>query len=473
MDPKKLFLTLMIGTGLVACNNNEDYDLGSTTEGVDTYLNLTVSLPTLQKRALPDDYNEDGEYEGEDLIQTLDIYMLNADNSVEAKRFSGTDIATTGTAVSPSQPFRTMSGYKTIYVVLNDPGALKTTIASEDELIDIDGLATIVNQGGTDYDVITMTGKTATTVYIEPDIPVQDVITGTANRFSVEVTRVASRVIVTLDPNADQNLEDEEGNIIGSVSDIYYAVAQGTTKVYWLPQSDFSTYGTTYVPALGTYVDQANTYYDYSGLNEKELVPMNPTTTDGYKSLKGKFLFENVHADGDLRTTDYRKGNTAYVLVTATFTPNADAIADGGTLASNGTFYVGAANGKIYSSKAAATTLPEGEPNQKVITFRSGKMYNYAWLNPDDIERPLNSPVVRNNIYHINITGFRRLSYNWNPLYPEDPNTENPSNPDPKPSPEEPDLPIDPTDPLTPEQTYMTVDITAKNWTVHSYDIEF
>lgn len=102
-------------------------------------------------------------------------------------------------------------------------------------------------------------------------------------------------------------------------------------------------------------------------------------------------------------------------------------------------------------------------------------MLNYAWLNPDSLTEPLNSPVVRNNIYHINITGYSRLGYNWNPLYPgEDPDTDNPSNPDPKPgNPDEPDIPIDPIDPLTPEETYMSVEVTVTDWWVHSYNIEF
>ena len=75
--------------------------------------------------------------------------------------------------------------------------------------------------------------------------------------------------------------------------------------------------------------------------------------------------------------------------------------------------------------------------------------------------------MVRNNIYHINISAFKKIGYNWNPLVPGT------DNPDPKPgNPDEPETPIDPLDPLSPEQTYMTVDISILNWTVHSYDIE-
>ncbi|MCD8186260.1 MAG: fimbria major subunit, partial [Rikenellaceae bacterium] len=86
---------------------------------------------------------------------------------------------------------------------------------------------------------------------------------------------------------------------------------------------------------------------------------------------------------------------------------------------------------------------------------------------------PLNSPVIRNNIYHINVRSFSALGETWNPLYPEDPNTASPANPDPKPSTDEPDSSIDPYDPLSIEETYMDIDATVLDWIVNSYDIDF
>ncbi len=467
MNFVKYLFTFILITGLVACSNKEDGSGGDNEEGIPTYMTLSIYLPGgNQTRDLPDDYNPDGEYEGHDAIQTLDIYMRSGDGTIEAKRFSGTGISSNGTVVSPSQPFRTTSGTKTIYVVLNSPDPLSTTITSEDALIPTEGLAETTTIDGTVYDIITMTGK-ATNVAIEPDIAQQAVVSGGSNHVSIEVIRMASRAIVTT--TASTQLTDSEGRNLGTISNITYSVAQGTNEIYFLPQTNYVSYGYNYVPELGEYTDQADTYYDYSDLSDPEPVPTQPAAGDGYKSLIGKFLFENTHATGTVRTTGYRKGNTAYVLVRATLTPAASAIADGGTL-TNGTFYVGQTDGLIYSTKAAAQAAVQ---NQRVAVYEQGKMLYYAWLNPDDIQAPLNSPVVRNNIYHINITGFSGIGYNWNPLYPEDPDTTNPDNPDPKPvNPDEPEPPVDPIDPLTPEQTYMTVEVTAVNWTVHSYDIE-
>ncbi|MCC8019795.1 MAG: Mfa1 family fimbria major subunit [Rikenellaceae bacterium] len=466
MNLKLSILTLLAVVTFTACSKNKTGRDG--VEGVPTYVNFYIALPGVATRALPEDYNEDGRYDGNDYVQTLDIYMRSADGTIEAKRFTGTDISSDGSYVAPSQPFRTTSGYKTVYIVLNDPDDLRTTITSEEQLVSTDNLArTYTNSNGVVYDMITMTGK-SDEIYIDPDIPVQDVSLGT-NTIEISVERVAAKVIVTT--NASPNLYDEDGTLLGTVSNVTYSVAQGTNQIYWIAQPDYVSYAYDYVPVLGDYYGVADQYYDYSDLSTPSAVQILPTASDGYKALQGKYVFENTHAYGSTNsTTDYRKGNTAYVLVRAHFTPTASAIADGGTL-TNGTFYVGQTDGLIYSSKAAAQAAVT---NQKVAVYTGGKMLNYAWLNPDDIDEPLNSPVVRNNIYHINITGYSRLGYNWNPLYPEDPDTNNPSNPDPKPgNTDEPDSPIDPIDPLTPEETYMSVEVTVQDWWVHSYNIQF
>lgn len=464
MNLKRFFFAFAISIGLVACSSDDNTSDGNTDpSGVgNTY--VTVSLNLAQSKglkALPEDYNPDGTYEGIDEADHLDLYMVSADGSIITRRFIQSDLAINGSALTLNEPFRTTSGTKTIYVVVNDPRPLGSTVPNDDDLLDITGLASTSVDGTDNVDLITMSGK-AVSVIIEPDVSPEAVKNG-ANTFNVTVTRLASRVIVTTTASTD--LLADNGTKIGTISNITYSVAQGTNKVYFLGKSDFTTWGSAYVPTAADYATQASQYYDYADLSTPSAVPTKPAD-DGYKSLAGKFLFENTHTNGDIKSSNYKKGNTAYVLVRATLTPEASAIADGGTL-TNGTFYVGASDGKIYSTKQAAQTAVS---NQKVSVYQEGKMLYYAWLNPDDIAKPLNSPVVRNNIYHVNITGFGKIGLNWNPLHPGEPT----DNPDPKPiNPDEPTPPIDPTDPLTPEETYMTVDVTVLNWTVHSYDIEF
>lgn len=473
MDLKKCFLAAMVVTGFSACSN-DDVSIGNPSEGQPTYISLSVSLPSLggvkkessstSSRALPEDYNPDGEYEGNDAIETLDVYMTTvAGKTVEAYRFTGSEISANGNVVSTSQPFKTTSGKKTVHVVLNSPNPLASTPPADNDLIATAGLAKTTTVSGKNYDIIMMTGSGI--ALIAPDISAQEVINGT-NRVAVDMTRTASRAIVTT--TASTEILDGNGVSQGTLSELTYSVAQGTNKVYFMSQPNYVSWGSEYVPEGTDYATTAATYYDYADLSTPSPIPAKPADEE-YKSLPGKFLFENTHTYGEEKASQYRKGNTAYVLVRGKFTPAASAIADGGALV-NGTFYVGQADGKIYSSKSAAQAAVQ---NQKIAAYEKGEMLYYAWLNPDNITNPYNSPVLRNNIYHVNIKSFKKLGLNWNPLYPEDPDTANPANPDPKPvNPDEPESPIDPTDPLTVEYTYMTVDVSVLNWTVHSYDLD-
>ena len=170
MDFKKYFLASFIALGFIACSNNDNEDAeGGEPEGTPTYVSLSVSLPKGSTKALPGDYNPDGEYVGNDGIQTLDVYMIGADKTVEAKRFSGKDLSASGSLITPSQPFRTTSGTKIVYVVLNSPNPLGTTAPLDNDLLPIAGLAQIKTVSGVNYDVITMTGKSSPT-FIEPDL---------------------------------------------------------------------------------------------------------------------------------------------------------------------------------------------------------------------------------------------------------------------------------------------------------------
>ena len=132
-------------------------------------------------------------------------------------------------------------------------------------------------------------------------------------------------------------------------------------------------------------------------------------------------------------------------------------------------------NGALYRSALNVTDDKSsgagGVDGQKYSEYKDGKVLYYAIINPDVPEKPLNAPVYRNNIYHISVKGFKKIGVNWNPLFPEDPNTPDPKkNPDPKPNnPNEPVPPIKPEDNLSPKETYMSVDVSVIPWNVHTY----
>lgn len=470
---KKTALLLLLTAGFAACSK-DNHSADDNPKGVMTYMDITISLPGTQTKADPEDYNQDGTYAGQDRFETLDIYLQSTnDNSLlERIRFSANleEFVVSGNTITLSEPFRVPSGSMHMYVVLNDINEVGNTAIKEDALIDIDGLAQTIATANGFQDIILMTGFN--TINILSGIDKNAASTGStelANNFKASVTRTASRVIVT--ENAAKVVAS--GNTTwGTISQLTYSVAQGTKKIYWLGKSDYTTYGSDFIPDYDSYLgeNEATVLYDYSDLRTPAIIPAKPTDAGGYKELEGKFLFENTHKAGNLATTEYRKGNTAYVVARATFIPSADKLAPGENVAIDGTFYYGHATNMFYGSLSGARDAG----NAKISEYKEGKVLYFAWLNPDNVERPLNSPVIRNNIYHINIKGFSNLGHNWNPLFPStDPSS--PNNPDPKPTqPYEPaNPPIDPLDPLTPEETYMQIEVSVLEWTSHSYEIEF
>lgn len=183
-----------------------------------------------------------------------------------------------------------------------------------------------------------------------------------------------------------------------------------------------------------------------------------------------KFVTETTHADGGKLAADggtgdetgYRKGNTPYVLVSAKITPDAAVWATGQQTGytAGGDLYFGVNDGLFYSDKTKAKEA-NGNDEKNVITYKGAICYYVAWLNPNTAAEPVTSPVLRNNIYHVNIKSFKNIGYTGNPL---NPGTENPKDPN--------DKTPNPHDTLYPVDTYMAVEIIVVNWGVHSYDVE-
>jgi hypothetical protein len=343
------------------------------------------------------------------------------------------------------------------------------------------------------------------------------------NVARVDLRRLPARAFATRQNNGDyedgqiEPVMDKLGNNIGYLTNITWTVGQTANAVYLFrrgvnefpqyagnfpPNADPSTiptysWGYDFVPGVSGDYAQAATYYDYNGLqNTTRKIPLLINVSDevtgsiNYWQMPGIFVTETTHESGiDATASKYKKGNTTYILVRAKYAPNdfvgyrwgemeqakptgleygTDALIDG-------TFYVGVTDGLVYASAEDARSAQYGIPNQLVKKYDQGKVLYYMWLNPDEnindpnFDKPINSPVVRNNIYHAHILGFSGIGYNWNPLVPPGTN-----NPDPKPvNPFEPaEPPVDPTDPLSNWDTYMSAEITVLNWGFHSYEID-
>jgi hypothetical protein len=466
---------LSIIVGLVACSKDDD-DPQALKKG-NTYVGISITLPAEFRaglRADPTDFNPAGTYVAPVGLNTLDLYILSSDGTTleasqryTADQFDAGLDAQGNQVATPKVPFLTTPGDKIVYAILNSPQPILAAAPTATDNISIaSGTPSIADLASIqplapNFEIIMMTGKSAVTS-IAAGVTAEQVKNG-QNRVKLTVTRIAARTIVTTTASANVGT-------LGTISDVTYSVAQGANAVYY--NQDTTTYaphtkswGYGYVPDASTFATTASTYYDYSDLLNTNAVPANSTTDPRYfLTLPGKFLLETTHQPG-VGGGNYKKGNTAYVLIRGKFTPAATA--DGGAVALDGTFYVGDTDGKIYSSIAAAQAVLYP---QDVKTYTEGKVLYFVWLNPDDVAKPYNSPVIRNNIYHININSFRTLGLNWNPLYPNIPTP----NPDPQPTnPEEPnDNPIRPEDPLSVDETYMSVDVSVLPWTVHTYGID-
>ncbi len=430
--------------------------------------------------------------------------------------------------------------------------ATAAAVAATDPFTVADHLAKVEGTGSDQKDVIVMTGL-AGEINVQDNVnEAQTLNTATpVNRAKVTVQRAVARVLVTSDatsydvkgddPTTPVVESEADGNavVLATIDNLTYVVAQGESSLYFNQQDSdnptnyqYKTPNSTYIPT-GTADDPASDYdatvyqkYDYTGLWRKHSnklggydVPTNAAydaslnnvvgqvqNTDG---LHGEFFLPNTHAyhDTDRGQSGYRKGNTAYVLIRGKINPKfvytgANQVDNNWTAThADDDLFLGD-DGKFYASAALAndptTNGNAAAPAMKVKKFVKGKVLYFVWVNPDHTSGKewINSPAIRNNIYHIQISGIANYVYNWNPLIPnpnepvdptkpvspENPRRpDNPNNPDPQPGvpdpnnpgknipdPKEPPTDITPKDPLSLKEAWMSVDVTILPWQVHT-----
>ena len=390
-----------------------------------------------------------------------------------------------------------------------------------------------------DKDIILMTGK-AEEPTIADNVSAAEAVSGVKNRTDLTVQRAVARVLVSTTATSFnvKGINPNDGSTENDavvVSDLTYVVGQGENKFYFLQKDNggndgaaFTTPAFAQVPSNDDYwtTDFQTSYntvganYDYSGLwkntagatakvkgitvpnrtafSSSATTELGNVTTDLNAALKGEFVLPTLHKyNTDRAQSNYRKGNTAYILVRGYLTPKyvvdaSGAVVSGSTLAANADVYVGA-NGVFYADKTCVQDpAKHGVAGQTAQLYKGRKVIYFVWINPDTVDgKAVNSPVIRNNIYHVQIKGIAKIGANWNPLVPtpnvpttpgqpvnpndpHNPVNDNPNNPDPRPdNPLEPkDPPVDPKDPLTSKETWMSVNVNILPWAVHSYEVE-
>lgn len=431
-----------------------------------------------------------------------------------------------------------------------------TAAAGTDPFTVADHLAKTEGVNADMKDVIVMTGAYGEVNVADGVTEPQTLNTSSPlNRASVTVQRAVARALVTTsadsyeikgdDPQtpAVESVANGDAVTIATVKNFTYVVAQGESSLYFNQQESgdptymYKTPNSDYLPT-GTADDPAANYgsaqyamYDYTGLWRKHTnkfggydVPTNAAyngslgnVTGQIKNqdgIHGEFFLPNTHKfhATDRGASGYRKGNTAYVLIRAKLEPafvymnDKSVNTNWATTNTNDDVFLGD-DGKFYQSAAAAqdptTNGNAAAAAMKVKKFVKGKVLYFVWVNPDNTSATewINSPAIRNNIYHIQIKNIVSFENNWNPLIPNpkdpidptqpvsptnprDPN--NPNNPDPqpmvpvdpadptgpqKPDPNEPPTPITPDQPLSLKEAWMSVDVSILPWQVHTIEV--
>lgn len=415
-----------------------------------------------------------------------------------------------------------------------------TAVAGSDKTV-ANKIAKVKEVSGVNKDVILMTGPAAENQTIADNVTEAQAVSGASNRVNLTVKRAVARVFVTSKAASfdikgnDPETPATTGFTVATVSDLSFVVAQGESSLYFqqkLRAADGAAYDS---PAFDKKITSTADYwdpafmadykklladYDYAGL-WKNTAPeadntQNPhveayktkgipvkalssypassaTGKDKFDAIKGElgtgeFLLPTVHAfDKNRANTGYQTGNTAYILVRGHLSVK-KYVDDNGQWSTaakpaNQDWFLGA-NGIFYTkSENAVKAETKGVPGQTVRLYKGGKVLYTLFVNPDDLVKAVNSPVTRNNIYHVQISGIGKIGANWNPLVPnpntpteDNPNPNNPNNPDDRPgkgdNPNEPTTPpIDPKDPLSTLETWMSVNVMILPWQVHSYEV--
>lgn len=520
-----LALTL-VGGMTACDKSMKGVDEGTTSATGDTYMSVTFSTtnPNSTRAAVKEDenFNSVGEYIGRDKLANVNVYVINIpEETVEMKQFDNAKVTANPDGKDDTNDFRTeawstTAGEKIVYVYANIKGTdiEKTLNAATSktafEAANKQAFALTENgavkeayakfEGG--KDIIAMNSTEGVSLPVEPGVKKDVAKAGTKNCAKVSVRRLVAQAAVTASAEKFE-IKDNEDNVLVTLSNLQWDVMQFEQNTFLAPQLvDNATATQAQIPTLTQFCKspsfdfitdatnftaaEAGKKYAYRAFTGEKVVKFTRSTeTDLDKKNKEdvtnivknpmKFITETTHrfggklaADGGTGTeTGYRKGNTTYVIIAAQITPQGKALADGQTYTAGKDLFYGVQDKKFYAvekdaKEANKSTSDLGEGRDNVIKYAGGICYYVAWLNPDNATDPVKSPILRNNIYHVNINAIKKLGYSGNPF---NPNGDDPKDPD--------DKTPDPKETLYPVDTYMAVEISVVNWGVHSYDHEF
>lgn len=452
------------------------------------------------------------------------------------------------------------SDVKDVIVMTGEPVGLASTFTVEDGVSEADAIATSSPKNQAAVSVKRVVARvTVTSKKSSYEFKGNDPYTPLVNETDYVIGTVSNLHFVTVQGERELNFLQAQGSELTSTHAKWNspAFAQTVTTNYSTATTEAASILKQY-----DYTNLWKKKAAADKLGGNQVPAMDQTWDAekiGKLTNESDFILPTTHkyvAFADGADYKYRKGNTAYVLVRAAFVPqhivvgkdySKDAAVAAARAANDLSAYVtavqnathavlntdatvktpvaqvawtsitagsepaelvyGVSTKKFYTSEyASQDPVFQGEFGQPIQKFgkvvEGGKvgykMLYFAWVNPDNTDKWYNSPVYRNNIYHIEIDGIGGLGEGWNPLVPATPekpsnDKDHPNNPDPyRPNtqvkipvptpgggtippenpvtpPDNPVTPIKPEDPLTQKKTHMSVKVTVLPWQVHSY----
>lgn len=234
--------------GLASCNK-ADSGVSLPEEKGNTYVAVSLSFPA-ETRALPEDYNKVGTWDGKDHIEKVAIFVVG-DGVVSTGQYEVEDFnPLTGGVLKPKKAIKTTKGMKKIYALVNgtadiikklslsDAAAFEQAFTNEviklenskaDKVNVFTSASKIAKYDDTKGDIIVMTNSESATLNVEDNVKEAQAIAGTKNIAHVKVARAAARVIVTTKSKTYEVKRPITGEKIGTISDVKWVLAREKT----------------------------------------------------------------------------------------------------------------------------------------------------------------------------------------------------------------------------------------------------
>lgn len=503
MKRLKFFLCAAIALGFVACKNESNGDINTSSDKETTYASLRIYSKAPGTRTVID---SETDYKGRDEENKLVKMRLLS----SVKPMAWDYAATIGPGVfAPTTPtsssyfveaWKTEPGKHFMGIIMNDvdgnlaPGvtiinAKNFKFGSQaDPAADLNALSTdnkfIMTSSTVEKEVKDGISKGA----------VENTGSEEMNTFPFNVERVVAKGLVAKAAGLSGTTLDGRGDI--DLNQLNYAGINGAVPTYLFADNagertmkDDQLYD-NFKSAIHEFVEYQGAK-DPATVRDKLIrlsnikdnmggyaaVAVAATATDA-KATRGIYFFENSVDKSSTWTKenkDFGFYRMAYAKVYAQFTPKTVYYldTDGTTLRTkNGvageTFYQGEKDGLFYDSKDAAKKSSIA-PDQKAFTYKDGKCAYRALWNRQHTEGNYgaitvnNADTRRNNIYLIEIKGFQTIGMPWDSSDPDDPNLPKPTDPEEPQNPDNPDI--------EKQDTYMAVTATILPWNLVSRQV--